>query len=180
MRRLLLWLVLILGGLLLVLGNQISVSSTHQDIGQNNTDENALLSKQAADELNDLTMRTDQRTHRNNLLGLEPGATVGLALGGGGAKGLAHIGVLKALEEAGIRADYVAGSSMGALVGGAYATGIPIDSMEQVALQTDWKNFTLLLDPALSEPGFIDGDRIEKFLRRTFYEDRKIQDLPLP
>jgi len=180
MRRLLLWIVLTLGGLLLALGNQTLVSSTHQDSEQIDTDKNTLLDEQATAELNDLTMGTDQRAHRNNLLGLEPDATVGFALGGGGAKGLAHIGVLKALEEVGIGADYVAGSSMGSLVGAAYAAGIPVDSIEQVALQRDWKDFTLLLDPALGKPGFIDGDRIEKFLRKTFYEDRKIQDLPIP
>lgn len=48
---------------------------------------------------------------------------IGLALGGGAARGWAHIGVLEALEEAGIRAELIAGTSMGALVGGAYAAG---------------------------------------------------------
>ena len=180
MRRLLLWIVLTLGGLFLVLGSQISVSSAHQGSGQIKTGKNDPLNEQEAEELKDITIRPNQRAHRNSLLGLEPDATVGLALGSGGAKGLAHIGALKALEEVGIKADYVAGSSMGTLVGAAYAAGIPIDSLEQVAVQRDWKDFTLLLDPALAKPGFIDGDRIEKFLRRTFYEDRKIQDLPIP
>lgn len=57
---------------------------------------------------------------------------VGVVLGGGGAKGVAHIGVLKVLEEAGISIDYVAGTSMGAIVGGLYAIGYTpaeIDSM---------------------------------------------------
>ena len=49
---------------------------------------------------------------------------VGLALGGGGARGVAHIGVLKALEELGIPVDYIAGTSMGAVVGGLYASGM--------------------------------------------------------
>lgn len=48
---------------------------------------------------------------------------VGLVLGGGGAKGVAHIGVLKVLEEAGIPIDYIAGTSMGAIVGGLYSVG---------------------------------------------------------
>lgn len=105
---------------------------------------------------------------------------IGLALGCGAAKGLAHIGVLKALEEAGIQIDYIAGSSMGALVGAAYAAGIPVDSMEQVALQTDWKDLALMIDPALAKPGFIDGDRIERFLTDKFYRELKIEDLPTP
>lgn len=180
MRRLLLWIVLPLGGLILALGNQTPVSSTQQDSRQIDTAENALLDEQATAELHDLTTGTDRRAYRNKLLGLEPGATVGLALGAGAAKGLAHIGVLKALEEAGIRPDFIAGSSVGALIGGAYAAGIPVDSIEQVALQRDWKDFTLLLDPALAKPGFIDGDKIEKFLKKMFYEDRRIQDLPIP
>ena len=57
---------------------------------------------------------------------------VGLVLGGGGAKGVAHIGVLKVLEEAGIPIDYIAGTSMGAIVGGLYSVGYTaaeIDSM---------------------------------------------------
>ena len=48
---------------------------------------------------------------------------IGLALGGGGAKGAAEVGVLKALEEAGIQVDYIAGTSVGAIVGGLYACG---------------------------------------------------------
>ena len=105
---------------------------------------------------------------------------IGLALGGGAAKGLAHIGVLKALEEAGIRVDYIAGSSMGALVGAAYAAGIPVDSLENVALRTDWQDMVSLLDPTWIKPGIIDGDLIQEFLVGRFYGDLKIQDLQLP
>lgn len=56
---------------------------------------------------------------------------LGLALGAGGSRGVAHIGFLKALEEADITADYVVGSSMGAVVGGAYAAGVSIDTMHE-------------------------------------------------
>ena len=55
---------------------------------------------------------------------------IGLALGGGGAKGLAHIGVIKALLDAGIKIDYIAGTSMGALVGGWYAATGDIRTLE--------------------------------------------------
>lgn len=65
--------------------------------------------------------------------------SVGLALGGGGARGIAHISVLRKLEELGIPVDCIAGTSMGALVGGMYAAGLPLDDLEQVVLETDWK-----------------------------------------
>ncbi|MFP8489659.1 patatin-like phospholipase family protein [Gracilimonas sp. Q87] len=63
---------------------------------------------------------------------------IGLALSGGGAKGFAHIGVLKVLEEAGIQVDVVTGTSMGAVVGGLYAIGYSIEELEDIALNTDW------------------------------------------
>jgi len=59
---------------------------------------------------------------------------IGLALGGGGAKGYAHIGVIKALLDAGIKIDYIAGTSMGALVGGYYAATKNIIELEKTAL----------------------------------------------
>ena len=56
---------------------------------------------------------------------------LGLALGAGGARGVAHMGFLKALEEAGIKPDYITGASMGAVVGGAYAAGVSLNVMEK-------------------------------------------------
>ncbi|MHC8315556.1 patatin-like phospholipase family protein [Pseudomonas sp. LB3P31] len=64
---------------------------------------------------------------------------VGLVLSGGAARGLAHIGVLKALEEQGIQIDAIAGTSMGAVVGGLYASGYKIDELEKLALNIDWQ-----------------------------------------
>ena len=63
---------------------------------------------------------------------------VGLVLSGGGAKGAAHIGVLKYLEEAGIPIDYIAGTSMGAIVGGLYAIGYSADEMLEIISSVDW------------------------------------------
>lgn len=60
-------------------------------------------------------------------------------LSGGAARGLAHIGVLKALEEQGIKIDAIAGTSMGAVVGGLYASGYKIDELEKLALNIDWQ-----------------------------------------
>ena len=57
---------------------------------------------------------------------------VGLVLSGGGAKGFAHVGVLKVLEDAGIRVDYIAGTSMGAIIGGLYASGYNATELDSV------------------------------------------------
>ncbi len=69
---------------------------------------------------------------------------IGLALSGGGAKGFAHIGVLKVLREAGIEPDYISGTSMGAIIGGLYAIGYSSDYLDNMVRHTDWN--TLLLD----------------------------------
>lgn len=66
------------------------------------------------------------------------GPKIGLVLSGGSAKGIAHVGVLKVLEEAGIVPDYVGGTSMGSIVGALYAAGYSVDSIEKIALTTDW------------------------------------------
>lgn len=64
---------------------------------------------------------------------------IGLTLSGGGAKGLAHIGILKAIDSAGLKIDLVTGTSMGSIVGGLYAAGYSADSIEQLARGMDWK-----------------------------------------
>jgi len=68
-----------------------------------------------------------------------PRPKIGLVLSGGAARGLAHIGVLKALEEQGIHIDAIAGTSMGAVIGGLYASGYKIDELEKLALGIDWQ-----------------------------------------
>ena len=69
---------------------------------------------------------------------------IGLALGSGAARGLAHIGILKALIEGGIPIDYISGSSMGALVGACFARRTEIAGLEEVVLKTDWKKLIRL------------------------------------
>ena len=69
---------------------------------------------------------------------------IGLALGGGGAKGAAEVGVLKVLEEAGIQVDYIAGSSIGAIVGGLYAAGYSAAELDSLFQTQEW--FSLLTD----------------------------------
>lgn len=79
-----------------------------------------------------------------------PGPRIGLALSGGGARGLAHVGVLRALERAGVPIDAVSGTSMGSLVGGLYAAGYSATDLEQIAHAIDWS--ALFIDtPARSD-----------------------------
>ena len=63
---------------------------------------------------------------------------VGLVLSGGGAKGFAHVGVIKVLEEAGVRVDYIAGTSMGAVIGGLYASGYSANQLDSIIKNTDF------------------------------------------
>ena len=67
---------------------------------------------------------------------------IGLTLSGGGAKGIAHIGILKALDSAGLHVDYVTGTSMGSIIGALYACGYSGDSIEKIAKDIDWDLFT--------------------------------------
>ena len=102
----------------------------------------------------------------------------GLALGSGSARGLAHIGVIRALNEAGIDVHYVAGSSMGAVIGAVYASGM-LDPLEQVYLDFDWKKITALFDVILPKSGLIDGKKVSNFVRQYISVER-IEALPIP
>ncbi len=90
---------------------------------------------------------------------------IGLALGSGGAKGLSHIGVIKFLEKNNIKIDYIAGSSIGALIGGVYAVTKNIDEIEAEVLNNNWKKIFHLLDP-IFKGGLIGGKRVEKFIEK--------------
>lgn len=103
---------------------------------------------------------------------------IGLALGSGSARGWAHIGVIRALTEAGIRVDYVAGTSIGALVGAFFAAG-KIDVLEDVVLQLDWKQLAyLFLDLRYPKSGLVDGKKIADLVRDLMKEEN-IEDLPV-
>ena len=65
---------------------------------------------------------------------------LGLVLSGGGAKGLAHIGIIRAMEKAGLTPDYVTGTSMGSIIGGLYSIGYTADEIEQIALSIEWES----------------------------------------
>lgn len=103
------------------------------------------------------------------------GRAVGLVLGGGGARGLTHIGVLRAIEEAGIPVDMVGGTSMGAIVGAHYAMGWGIDAI--MADQRDTlANAGFLKDYTLPVYSILRGRRLNQVLKKTFGEQR-IEDL---
>ena len=88
---------------------------------------------------------------------------IGLALGSGAARGWAHIGILEALIDAGIVPDIVCGTSMGALVGGSYASG-RLPQLKAWALAADWKTVTSMIDVSLMSGGLVDGVRIVNWL----------------
>ena len=102
---------------------------------------------------------------------------IGLALGSGSARGWAHIGVIRALEQAGIRPDLVCGTSIGALVGAAYAAG-ELERFEQWVLGMGIKDVISFMDVRLSG-GVIKGERLMDFFRRNV-ADQPVEDLPLP
>jgi NTE family protein len=107
-----------------------------------------------------------------------PTPVLGLALGGGAALGLAHIGVLRVLERAGLVPQVVAGTSMGAVVGAACAAG-KLDLLEDLAREIDWRRTLRLTDFQLGGSGVLEGRAIERELRRHFGPQR-IEELPIP
>jgi NTE family protein len=102
---------------------------------------------------------------------------LGIALGGGSARGWAHIGVLRALAQEGIAPDYLAGCSIGAMVGAAFAAG-RIEKLETWALSLDWKRIVKLLDIGL-RGGLIKGERLLDFFHGQFVECQ-FSDLSIP
>lgn len=87
---------------------------------------------------------------------------VGLALSGGAARGLAHVGVLRALEEHAIPINVIAGTSAGALVGGVYAAGLPLDEIEKIGRSLHWRDIGRV---TLSRLGVQSNARLENLLR---------------
>ncbi|MGB8507085.1 MAG: patatin-like phospholipase family protein [Pyrinomonadaceae bacterium] len=101
---------------------------------------------------------------------------LGLALSGGAARGVAHIGVLRVFQEQGIPIDCVAGTSAGALVGGAFAAGMTIDELEALGRSLRWRDFGRM---TLSRLGAQSNARMEEYIRARFPRTR-FEDLPIP
>jgi len=103
---------------------------------------------------------------------------IGLVLGSGSARGWSHIGVIQSLIEHDIPLDIVCGSSMGAVVGGAYAAGI-LSSLEELAREFSWLDFLKFMDVSLSRRGLLNGNRITEFFRDKI-SDTNIENLLIP
>ncbi len=101
---------------------------------------------------------------------------LGLALGAGGSRGVAHIGFLQALEEAGIKPDYITGASMGSVVGGAYAAGVPLEQMKRAV-----ESLRLLdiITPA-KEKGGLFGTKKMRALLVKYIGDKNFDQLKIP
>ena len=108
-----------------------------------------------------------------------PGTRLGLALGGGAARGLAHIGVLEVLEKEGIHIGMIAGTSLGALIGALYAQGKEIDDMKRQAAELGAKRYSILIDPGLPKTGLIRGRKIENTIK-SIIGDIDFKDLKVP
>lgn len=119
---------------------------------------------------------------------------IGVALGAGGARGLAHIVVLEALEELGIRPSIISGTSIGAVIGAAFAAGIPTaemkDAVEEIRLskpsrfwqiyeRADFLTAFVLLDPTMETGGLIKGEKFLQFLQSTI-RAKRFEDLSIP
>ena len=103
---------------------------------------------------------------------------IGLALGGGAARGWAHIGVINAFQEAEIPIDYVAGTSMGALVGAFFVAG-QIDNLKKLALHLDWKDIIAFFDIVFPKSGLIDGKKVTELLKKNISQF-KIEEVSIP
>jgi NTE family protein len=101
---------------------------------------------------------------------------IGLALSGGAARGIAHVGVLRVFEQHQIPIDYVAGTSAGALVGGALAAGLSVAEIEAIGRSLRWRDMGKV---TLSKLGVQSNVRLEEFVRARFPVTR-FEELPIP
>lgn len=101
---------------------------------------------------------------------------LGIALSGGTAKSVTHVGVIKAIVEAGVPVSYIAGTSGGSMVAAMFASGMPISTLETIATTMSWRK---LVSIKLSRLGFISSARIEEFMKETI-GDIDFAELALP
>ena len=101
---------------------------------------------------------------------------IGLALSGGAARGLAHVGVLRAFAENHIPIDCIAGTSAGSIVGGAYAAGMPIEDIAELGRKLRWRHIGRV---TVSRLGIKSNKRLEEYMRARL-PITKFEDLPIP
>ncbi|MFC1903844.1 patatin-like phospholipase family protein [Chloroflexota bacterium] len=109
-----------------------------------------------------------------------PRRKIGLALSGGAARGLAHIGVLEVLEKEGIPIDMIAGTSTGAIIGALYAQGKNSSQIANLALGLSWKKLASMVDISLPRSGFLKGKKIKDLLALSLGGDIQFSDLKIP
>ena len=131
-----------------------------------------LLSGLNAQEIQTITLKTKIQKLPYNLVQKVPAnqPSIGLAMSGGGARGLAQIGILRALEEEEINISIIAGTSIGSIIGGAYASGYSVEELDSIVTNTDWNRLLSLRDPS---------ERRELFIDQKIGEDRSLFTLRL-
>lgn len=105
--------------------------------------------------------------------------SLGLALGSGGARGVAHVGFLQALEEEGIKPDFISGCSMGAVVGGCYASGMPVSKMRDIVLKLRKRDLIDLSPKPISQMSLLRSKKIRELLL-AHLKVKNIEDFPVP
>jgi NTE family protein len=103
---------------------------------------------------------------------------IALVLGSGGARGLAHIGVIKCLEENHVPIHSIVGTSIGAFVGGLFASGMSAEAMEEVVCSMDKLTMAKILMPKFSASGIVDNARVKKFIN-SLISEKRIEKLPI-
>jgi NTE family protein len=104
---------------------------------------------------------------------------IGLALGGGGARGIAHIGVLKVLEREGIKIDYLCGTSMGALIGACYSLGMTVEEIEQQVLKIRKRDLMKMVDLRHPKRSIIKGNKVYQYIT-SLIDDAEFSDTKIP
>jgi NTE family protein len=118
------------------------------------------------------------RTSQIRWMGKPPRQRVGLAMGGGAARGIAHIGVLEVLAQHHIQIDCIAGTSAGAIVGGMYAAGLSPQRMEELVRRTSWLEIASLSLPKL---GLLNFDRVTQWIEDCLKDHpARFEDLKMP
>ncbi len=105
---------------------------------------------------------------------------IGLALGGGAARGLAHVGVLKVLQREKIPIDIVSGTSAGALIGALYAHSRDAEYVTDLVLSVDRRQLTGLVDLTLPRSGLIEGKKVQRLLEKFIGKDSTFSQLQIP
>jgi len=107
---------------------------------------------------------------------IPPNPKIGLSLSGGGAKGFAHVGALKVLDSLGVKIDYISGTSMGAIVGGLYASGYTAKEIEQIVMDTDF--YSIIANEKTRQEASFFNKSVDKYILTIPVKNGKVNVLP--